>query len=157
LMGAGIQVKAVDDRFFLQALVTNGSEGSFQPNTQMDDYPGFLMGLWYDLGGSWNEQKKAWDLFGDCISDVDYTCQPVVRFGGCVNLVPLDRRSLYGDAEQSRYFVTPAGPGGTRLINVLNGDAATPNGAHAVDKFDADTYNAFVAAKYHGFSVANEW
>jgi hypothetical protein len=169
LFGAGFQVKAFEDRFFLQALVTNGSEGSFQPNTQMDDYPGFICGFWYDFGGSWNQPKKTWDLFGDCISDIDYSCCPVVRAGGCINLVPMDRRSLYGDAEQSRFFTLPGGIGGTRLINVLNGDltASTPPapgaavsataGSHAVDEFDAYTFNAFLAGKYRGFSVCNEW
>jgi hypothetical protein len=83
----------------------------------------------------------------------------VVRVGGSVNLIPMDRRSLYGDAEQSRFFVLPAGPGGTRLINVLNGDGsgATPLGSHAVDRFDAYSYNAFVGGKYHGFSLYSEW
>jgi hypothetical protein len=157
LMAAGFQVKAAEDRFLMMALVTNGSEGSFIPNAQMDDFKGFIGSFWYDLGGSWNAQRKAWDLFGDSISDIDFSCQPVVRLGGGVNVVPMDRRSLYGDAEQARLFVMPAGIGGTRLINVLNGDTATPSGAHDVDKLGAYFYNAFVAAKYHGFSVYNEW
>jgi hypothetical protein len=157
LMAAGFQVKARDDRFFLMTIVTNGSEGTLQPNSQMDNLPGFITGFWYDFGGSWNEQRKAWDLFGDCLSDIDYSCKPVVRVGGSLNIVPLNRRSLYGDAEQSRFYTMPAGPGGTRLINLLNGDAGTPTGSHAVDMFDAYTYNAFVAGKYRGFSVTNEW
>jgi hypothetical protein len=157
LMAAGIEVKAFDDRFFLQSIITNGSEGTLQPNTQMDDYPGFISGFWYDFGGTWNEEKKAWELYGNCISDIDYSCHPVVRVGGCTNIVPLDRRSIYGDAEASRFFTMPAGPGGTRLINLLNGDAATPNGAHDVDKFDAYFFDAFVAGKYRGLSIYNEW
>jgi hypothetical protein len=167
LMAAGTQVKAYDDRFFLQAIVTNGNESQFA-NTQMDDYPGFNVGLWWDFGGSWNEDKKRWNLFGDCLSDIDYSCRPVVRLGGAVNIVPMDRRSLYGDDEQSRVFVMPAGPGGTRLINVLSGDltASTPPpaggtsatvGSHAVDDFDSYTYDAFIATKYKGFSLMNEW
>lgn len=156
LMAAGGMVKALEDRFFMQAIITNGSESLF-PNSQMDKYPGFITGFWYDFGGSWNYERKAWDLFGDCVSDIDYSCKPVIRTGGSFNIVPLDRRSLYGDAEQSRYGTMAAGPGGTRLINLLNGDAATPAGSHAVDMFDAYSYNAFVAAKYHGFSVLNEW
>jgi hypothetical protein len=157
LMAAGFQIKAAEDRFFMQTLVTNGSEGSFQPNTQMDNLPGFLSGWWYDLGGSWNEQRKAWDLYGDCISDIDYSCKPVARLGGCANLVPMNRRSLYGDSEQSRFFVMPAGPGGTRLINVLNGDTGTPAGSHNVDMFDAYLFSAFAAGKYKGLSIYNEW
>jgi hypothetical protein len=154
-------MKSAEDRFFLQALVTNGADGAFLPNNQMDQLPGFLAGVWYDLGGNWNAQRKAWDLFGDCLSDIDYSCNPVVRLGGCVDLVPMDRRSLYGDGEQSRFFAMPAGPGATRLINLLNGDgssaATTLKGAHAVDAFDAYLWTAFVAAKWHGFSLSNEW
>jgi hypothetical protein len=157
MMAAGGQLKQLDDRLFLQALVTNGSDGAFLPATHLDQLPGFIAGLWYDLGGSWNEERKAWDLFGDSLSDIDFSCSPVVRVGGCVNVVPLDRRSLYGDGEQARFFVVPGAPGGTRLINLLNGDLALPPGSHAVDDFDAYTYTAFVAAKYHGFSVHNEW
>jgi hypothetical protein len=73
----------------------------------------------------------------------------------------MDRRSLYGDVEQARWFTMPAAPGGTRLINLLNGDgttaATTLKGSHAVDKFDAYEYTAFASAKYRGFSVTNEW
>jgi hypothetical protein len=160
LMAAGTQIKAADDRFFMQAIITNGSEAQF-PNSQMDDLPGFICGFWYDLGGTWDGARKRWDLFGDSLDDIDWSCRPVVRLGGSLNLVPLDRRSLYGDAEQSRYYVMPAGPNGTRLINLLNGDGSSAQtmlkGAHAVDDFDAYFYNVFAAAKYHGFSISNEW
>jgi hypothetical protein len=161
LMAAGTQIKALEARFFLQAIVTNGSEAQF-PNTQMDDYPGFVMGFWYDLGGSWDQEKHRWQLFGNSLSDIDWSCKPVVRVGASMNLVPLDRRSLYGDDEQSRFYVTPGGaPGGTRLINLLNGGGSTTatalQGAHAVDKFDSYSYDAFVAGKWRGFSLSNEW
>jgi hypothetical protein len=160
LMAAGTQIKAFDDRFYLMALITNGNESQF-PNTQMDQLPGFNFGVWYDFGGTWNEQRKRWDLWGDSFSDIDYSTRPVVRLSGACNLVPMDRRSLYGDDEQSRVFVMPAGPGGTRLINLLNGDgsaaAASLRGAHAVDAFDSFTYEAFLGAKYRGFSLTNEW
>jgi hypothetical protein len=155
-MGAGVRVKALDDRFYMQALVTNGNESQF-PNTQMDELPGFNIGFWYDLGGTWNPDTKKWELFGDCLADVDYSCHPVFRVGGAANIVPMDRRSLYGDLEQSRIFVMSPGPGGTRLINVLSGDATTPNGAHAVDEFDAYSYEAFACAKYKGFSIWTDW
>jgi hypothetical protein len=76
----------------------------------------------------------------------------------------MDRRSLYGDLEQSRVFTTPGGPpgtggGGTRLINILNGDGAgaTPAGSHAVDEFDSYSYEAFAAFKYKGFSIWTDW
>jgi hypothetical protein len=158
LMAAGVMVKALEDRFFMQAILTNGNENLFA-NSQLDQYPGFISGVWYDLGGSWDADRKAWNLFGDCISDIDYSCKPVARVGGCVNIVPMGRRSLYGDAEQSRVFTMSGGPGGTRLINLLNGDGATatPVGGHAVDMFDAYSFNTFWAAKYRGFSVLNEW
>ncbi len=161
IMAAGMQVKAFEDRFFTQMILTNGSDGSFLPATQADELPGFILGFWYDLGGTWNPQKKSWDLFGDCLSDIDYSCHPVARLGGCLNLAPMDRRSLYGDGEQSRWFVMPAGPGGTRLINLLNGDGSSTatllRGAHAVDAFDAEEYSAFAALKYRGFSLSDEF
>jgi hypothetical protein len=156
LMAAGTQIKALDDRLYVSALITNGNESQF-PNTQMDNLPGFNIGFYYDFGGSWNEERKRWDLYGDTVADVDYSCKPVVRVGGMANIVPLGRRSLYGDLEQSRVFVMPAGPGGTRLINVLNGDALAPAGSHAVDEFDSYTYEAFVGGKYKGFSFLNDW
>jgi hypothetical protein len=159
MTSAGFKIKALDDRLYVQGMITNGNESQF-PNTQMDDYPGFQLGFWYDFGGSWNEDRKRWDLFGDCLSDIDYSCHPVVRVGAESNIVPMDRRSLYGDEEPSRVFVVPGGPqGGTRLINVLNGDgaAATPLGSHDVDKFDSYSVGSFIALKYRGFSLWNEW
>jgi hypothetical protein len=156
LMGAGVQIHSLEDRFYLQALITNGNESQF-PNVQMDNYPGFNMGFWYDFGGTFNRERGKWDLYGDSIADLDYTCKPVLRVGGALNLVPMNRRSLYGDDEQSRVFVMPAGPGGTRIINMLNGDAAAPNGSHAVDMFDEYTYEAFVSGKYKGFSFLSDW
>lgn len=156
LMMAGTQIKALDDRLFVMAVVTNGAESQF-PNTQMDYLPGFNAGFWYDFGGNWNNTTKKWELYGDSVSDIDYSCNPVVRVGAMTYIAPMARRSLYGDLEQSFYFAMPGGPGGTRLINILNGDALTPNGAHAVDEYDAYTYETYVAAKYKGFSILNDW
>jgi hypothetical protein len=155
--GAGTQIKALEDRLFVQALITNGNDSQF-PNAQMDNLPGFQAGFWYDFGGSWNAERQRWDLYGDSIADIDYSCRPVVRVGGATNIVPMGRRSLYGDLEQTRVFVVPGGPqGGSRLINILNGDALAPNGSHAVDEFDSYTYEAFIAGKYRGFSIMNDW
>jgi hypothetical protein len=159
MMAAGTRIKALDDRLYVVALLTNGNESQF-PNTQMDNLPGFNFGFWYDIGGTWDCERKRWDLFGDCLSDIDYSCHPVLRVGGEANIVPMDRRSLYGDAEQSRVFVTPGGPqGGTRLINLLDGGtvAVAHPGSNAVDEFDSYTYGTFACFKYKGFSLWNEW
>ncbi len=157
LMAAGFEVRAIENRLFVMSIATNGSE-SFTPNQRLDNYPGFITGVWYDIGGTWNEQRKAWNLFGDSIADINYSCDPVARVGGSLNLVPMNRRSLYGDAEQARYFVAPGAPGGSSIINVLNGGVnSLPAGSHAVDKFDAYSYNVFGAGKYKGFSIFNEW
>jgi uncharacterized coiled-coil protein SlyX len=165
LMGAALQVRAFDDRFFLQAMITNGNESQFA-NTQMDDYPGFVLGTWYDLGGNWNDKRHRWDLFGDTFSDIDYSCNPVFRIAGAADIVPQDRRSLYGDAEQSRVFVSPGAPGGTRLINLLNGDGLAGaagtypfdyRGRYAEDRFDYFTYEAFAGMKWRGFSLTTDW
>jgi hypothetical protein len=157
LMGAGTQIHAAEDRFYLQALITNGNESQF-PATQMDDYPGFNLGFWYDFGGNWNQQRKKWDLYGDTWSDIDYSYNPVVRVGACTDIVPEDRRSLYGDDEQSRVYVMPGAPqGGSRLINLLNGDGAALGGHNAVDKFDYYTYETFASLHWRGFSLTNDW
>jgi hypothetical protein len=157
LTGAGTQIRALEDRFYMQAIVTNGSESQF-PNTQMDNLPGFNVGFWYDFGGTWNNERKKWDLYGDSWADLLYSCKPVVRVGAATNIVPLNRRSLYGDLEQARFFVVPGAPqGGTRLINLLAGDATAPAGSHAVDEFDAYTYEAFGSLHYKGFSITNDW
>src|SRR5207244_3490099 len=37
------------------------------------------------------------------------------------------------------------------------GAGVTPAGAHAVDEVDAYYYDVFVAGKWHGFSLMNEW
>lgn len=153
---AGFEFRAFDDRLYLQGLITNGNE-SLTPNVQQDDLPGIDIGFWYDFGGTWDEARHRWQLFGESLSDLEYRCCPVLRAGAAVNLVWMGRRSLYGDGEQSRVFVMPAAPGGTRLINMLNGDSLTPNGAHAVDSFDSYSYNAFLAGKYRGFNLCYEW
>jgi hypothetical protein len=162
LMAAGATYKGMEDRLFAMAVVTNGAENLNSSNT-LDNLPGFIAGVWYDIGGSWDYDLHRWNLFGDSISDIDYSCCPVARVGGSIDVVTLGRRSIYGDGESQRYFVTNPQPNGTRLINLLNGDGAaanapnSPNGSHGVDAWDVYTYNAFMAAKYRGFSILNEW
>jgi hypothetical protein len=165
LMLAGIEVKALDDRFFMHAVVTNGSEAGF-PALQMDDLPGFNAAVWYDFGGNWNERTKRYNLFGYSVADLDYSCKPVVRVGAATNIVPMDRRGIYGNAEQSRVRIMPGPPGGESLITLLNGGTITSVGSatagnlspfYSIDEFDAYFYEAFVAAKYRGFSVYNDW
>jgi hypothetical protein len=141
------------------ALVTNGNETQIA-NLQMDDKPGFNVGGWWDFGGTWNQDKKKWDLYGYCLSDLDYSYNPVVRLGGAVNLVPMDRRSIFTNAELNRVRVTPGAPGGSSLIGLLNGGptvGGAANLANTVDAFDSCTFDAFLAGKWRGFSLLNEW
>jgi hypothetical protein len=160
-MEAGFQYKGFDDRLFAVAYLTNGNESGASNNLQMDDLPGFNGGFWYDFGGTWNEARKRWDLFGDCISDVDYSCNPVVRVGGAVNLVPMDRRSEFSNVETGRLRVVPGAPGGTALNTLLNGGGIANNaagvGQFALDAADCYSYNAFWAGKWRGFSLYNDW
>jgi hypothetical protein len=162
MTGAGLQVRALDDRLFGQVMVTNGNETQ-TANLQMDQMPGFQVGGWYDFGGTWNEQAKRWDLFGDGISDVDYSCNPVARVGFATNFVPEGRRSLYTDAELNRIRITSPAPGGTTIIGLLNGGGRNQNASasgvspFSLDAVDEYTYDVFWAGKYRGFSLYNEW
>lgn len=151
-----VQYRDFHDRLFATAQLTNGGEAGF-PNNLMDALPGFIGGFWYDLGGSWDEKRKRWNLFGPSISDLSYSLKPTARIGAAVNFVPLGRRSIFGDLESSRYFVAPGGPGGTRLINLLSGAPGEPLGSHALDKFESYSYDVFGALHYRGLSLYNEW
>ncbi len=157
-MAAGVQVKALEDRFYGMALLTNGSEWNNFAASQLDDLPGACVGGWYDFGGNWDEGKKAWQLFGDCVGDIDYSKNAVVRTGGSATYAAMDHRTLYGDAEEAMFR---GAVGGARIIDILNGDTLSAttsiNAAHAVDKFDATTLNWFTAAKWRGWSIDNEW
>lgn len=157
LTQAGVQIKAAEDRLYVTAAVSNGNE-SQTPNLTMDDFPGVLAGFWYDFGGNWNPARKAWDLYGDCISDIDYSVCPVLRVGGMTNIVPMDRRSIYGNTEQARVRVIQPGPGGTSFMNQFNN--VSPAGApfanaaaFNLDRFDEYTFEAFAAGKFRGFSL----
>jgi hypothetical protein len=164
LMQAGVQAKFLEDRLFLHATITNGNETQIA-NSQMDDLPGFNFGFWYDFGGNWNAQAKKWDLYTTPTSpgpsDLDYSVNPVVRVGAMANLVPMDRRSEYSVAELARARTLPAGPGGTSLINLLNGGGINNNaagiGQFAADAFDSYTYESYIAGKWRGFSFLNDW
>jgi hypothetical protein len=162
MMGVGGQVRAFDDRLFGQVMITNGNETQIA-NLQMDNLPGFQVGAWYDLGGTWNEQARRWDLFGDGIPDVDYSCNPVARVGFATNFVPEGRRSIYTDAELNRIRVTSPQPGGTTIINMLNGGGRNQNASasgvspFALDAVDEYTYDVFWAGKWRGWSLYNEW
>jgi hypothetical protein len=151
-------------------MVTNGNETQL-PNLVMDNLPGIQLGGWYDFGGTWNAKRQRWDLYGDCISDIDYSCNPVVRVGGAMNLVPMGRRTLYTTAELDRVKAVPGAPGGSNLDSLLNGAGVAPAtipgttpaitlaglSPFAVDAFDSYTYEAFIAGKWHGFSIVNDW
>ena len=126
----------------------------------MDDLPGFNVGGWYDFGGTWNDARKRCDLFGDSISDIDYSCNPVLRVGGAANIVPMDRKSEYDIDELSRIRTSTAAPGGTSLISLLGGGGlgaigTTGASAYSLDAVDSYTFEAYWAAKWHGFSIYN--
>ncbi len=161
LVAAGLQVKAFDDRLFFSALVTNGNE-SQTPALQLDRLPGVNVGAWWDFGGTWNADRKRWDLFGDCLADIDNSQHLVVRVGGATNLVPMDRRSIYDDAEVNRVRAMPGSPNASgSLLSILNGAGLSPNTAgissFTADAFDEYTFELFAAAKYKGFSLYNDW
>lgn len=164
LMVAGFQFKALEDRLFALAYVTNGNETQIA-NSLMDHLPGINLGGWYDFGGEWDATRQRWNLFGDSLSDIDYSCRPVVRVGSAAYIAPMDRRTQYSDAELNRAFVAPGGPGGTRMLGILGGGLGTatpPFNAplqltYSADKFDSYTLDTFIAGKYKGFSLYNEW
>jgi hypothetical protein len=160
LMQAGMQAKLLEDRLFLHATVTNGNE-SQTANLQMDDLPGFNAGFWYDFGGNWNDKAKKWDLYGPQIADLEWSYNPVVRVGAMMNLVPMDRRSEFTNAELNRIRVIPAAPGGTGLVGLLNGNNINPaNNASqfALDAVDSYSYETFISGKWRGFSfLADGW
>jgi hypothetical protein len=161
-MGVGFQVRAFDDRLFVQGMVSNGNETQIA-NLQMDDIPGFQFGGWYDFGGDWDEKSKRWILFGNGIPDLEWHCHPTVRAGGAINMVPMDRRSLYSDAELNRVRLLPGAPGGSTVLGVLNGGgvntglSAAGVSPFAVDAVDEYSYDVFLAGKWHGWSLYNEW
>ncbi len=152
-MGAGTQIKAMDDRLYVQALITNGNESQFG-NYQMDDLPGFNVGGWYDLGGTWNDARKRYDLFGDSISDIDYSCNPVLRVGGAANIVPMDRKSEYDIDELSRIRTSTAAPGGTSLIGLLGGGGLGTIGTTGASAYSLDAVDSYTFENLLGREVA---
>lgn len=149
--GAGFQIKAAEDRLYVQGMIDNGEETQIA-NTQMDRLPGFTLIGWYDFGGTWDCERHVWQLYGDCASDIDYSCNPVVRVGAAGYAAPNDRRSIYTNAELNRIRVVP---GGTNIVTLLNGGtqpAAAAAGTNSLDAVDDYRLEAFVAGKYRGFS-----
>jgi len=169
LTGVALQAKALDDRFFGMLFITNGNDNQ-QPYTVLDNLPGINAGFWYDFGGTWNAKRQRYDLFGDSISDIDYSCNPVARVGAATDLVPMARRTNYTTAELDFERVGGGSNGGT-LTSVLNGAGVSPGvlpgisptttlanlSPFGVDAFDVYKYDVFAAAKYRGFSIYNEW
>jgi hypothetical protein len=154
----GVQYRAMEDRLFATAGITNGNESN-APNLSMDDHKGLNFGFWYDFGGTWNAQRKAWDLYGDCQADIDYSCKPVIRIGSMNNFVWNDRRSLFSASELNREKTAWDGPGGSTLPGLLDGGGVTgANGLpFGMDKNDQYTYEAFISGKWRGFSFTNDW
>jgi hypothetical protein len=149
--GAGFQVKAAEDRFYAQFMVDNGEETQIA-NLQMDRLPGVTLMAWYDFGGTWDCDRHVWQLYGDCISDIDWSCNPVLRVGGAAYGSWQDRRSLYGNAELNRIRTLP---NGGNVVGVFNG--GVPGAGFSIDAVDDYRLEAFVAGKYRGFSILNDW
>jgi hypothetical protein len=164
LMAAGLQIFELEDRLFASFLVTNGNETQ-TPYLLLDDKPGLNAGFWYDFGGDWDEKNKRWLLYGYGPSDLDYHCNPVLRVGATSNLVPMDRRSIFTQAELDRARTIPPTPnGGGTVTSVLNGGGVAPavagvagTSGFAVDAFDSYTYEAYAAGKWRGFSLLSDW
>lgn len=166
LTGAAFQYRGIQDRLFMQGMLTNGHEAQ-TPNLQMDNYFGYMLGFWYDFGGYYNPATHNLELFGNGIPDIEYSCAPVLRVGGATNLIPGGRRSVYGNAEINRIRIAPGGPGGTSVIGAVGGSGAATvasiaAGSPGVDPFALDAvdsyyYDVFAAFKYRGLSIYNEW
>jgi hypothetical protein len=166
LYGAGIQIKAAEDRFFLMAMITNGADNQV-PDYNLDNIPGFNYGFWYDFGGTWDEKTQSWKLYGPSISDIDYSENPVLRVGTAGNITPMGRRSKYTSAELDFYRAASAAPGGSNLDSVLGGGGLAITGnftnvgtgvsPFAVDAFDAYTWDFYYSYHYRGFSFYNEF
>src|SRR5262245_13748568 len=163
MMAAGLQVFELEDRLFASFLVTNGNETQ-TPYLLLDEKPGLNVGFWYDFGGDWDDKNKRWLLYGYGVPDLDYHCNPVLRVGATTNLVPMDRRSNYTQAELDRARGVPPAPnGGGTITGILNGGGVGPavagvpaTSAFAVDAFDSYTAEAFAAAKWRGFSLLSD-
>jgi hypothetical protein len=144
---AGVEAKLLEDRMFIHATINNSNETQTS-NLNNQRLPAFNVGGWYDFGGSWNEERKRWDLYGDCASDLDYSCKPVLRAGAITYISPMDRKSEYGSADIVHFRAAEAAPGTSNaIVNVISG----------IDKFDSYSFEAFWAGKYRGFSFLNDW
>jgi hypothetical protein len=164
LMAFSAQYKDFDDRLMVMGQLANGSDGLGTPAVLTQRTPEFIGCFWWDFGGEFNQDRKRWDLFGNSISDLNYSRNLTVRVGGDVALVHLDPRNQYGDVPSAFFFAASGAPGGTRLINLFAANGATAAGAALAgsNQFDMNTanintYSAFLAAHYRGFSFYNEW
>jgi hypothetical protein len=156
MTGVSAQLKAFDDRLMMMAQVVEGSD--FGISAQINQRtPEFIGCAWYDFGGEFDQQKKRWNLFGNSISDLNYSRCPTLRLGGAVTLVRLDPRNQYGDIPSSFFFAAPGAPGGTRLINLFNGGGAGTQALQSLNRADINTFDLFAAFHYRGFSFYNEW
>ena len=163
LVGAALQIRELDDRLFLSAMITNGQDSQI-PFLSLDNLPGFIGAYWYDFGGTWDDQAKQWQLYGNSLSDLAYSCNPVLRVGGAMNLVPMGRRSIYGEAEQDRVRVVPGLPNNPGFLGgVLNGGGILPatagvpgTSAFALDAFDSYTFESYASLHWRGFSLTSD-
>jgi hypothetical protein len=162
MMAVSAQYRDFDDRLMIIGQIANGADFGI-PAVQLQRTPEFIGCFWWDFGGEFDPEKKRWNLFGNSISDLNYSRKLTVRVGGDMNLVHLDPRNQYGDIPSSFYFVGPGAPGGTRFINLFNGGngvgavGAANQALQSVNSANIFTYGAFMAAHWRGFSLYNEW
>ena len=155
MTGFSAQYRDFDDRLMLIAQIFNTNDGQGTPAVQTQRTPEFIGCFWFDFGGEFDKQGRRWNLFGNSISDLNYSRNLTVRAGGALSLVHLDPRNQYGDVPASFYFVGTGGPNGTRFINQFAG--GTLGNTFDLNQMNVNTFDAFVAAHYRGFSFYNEW
>jgi len=153
------------------AQMCNGSDGLGVPAVLTQRTPEFIGCFWWDFGGEFDGQRNRWNLFGNSLSDLNYSRKLTVRVGGDLALVHLDPRNQYGDIPSAFFPIGSSQPGGSRFINVFSANGTTVGAVPGLpagslipgsNQFDLNTanintYGAFMAAHYRGFSLYNEW